>query len=70
MKYIFGRKMNGIIHGGDYNPEVMRVDSMGNRNRHGMRHNHCLSSPVFQEKARTIDRKLAEAVGNISAIPL
>lgn len=143
MKYIFGRKMNGIIHGGDYNPEqwldrpdilqkdieymkdagineatlgvfawamyepqegvfridwlkqimdnlyengiytilatptgarpawmdlkypeVMRVDSMGNRNRHGMRHNHCLSSPVFQEKARTIDRKLAEAVGN------
>ena len=45
-------------------PEVMRVDNMGNRNRHGFRHNHCLSSTVFQEKIQTIDRKLAEAVGN------
>lgn len=45
-------------------PEVMRVDSMGNRNRHGYRHNHCLSSTVFQDKARIIDKKLAETVGN------
>lgn len=45
-------------------PEVMRVDGMGNRNRHGFRHNHCLSSPVFQEKISIIDRKLAETVGN------
>ncbi|MCQ2482805.1 MAG: beta-galactosidase [Clostridia bacterium] len=45
-------------------PEVMRVDNMGNRNRHGFRHNHCLSSEVFREKARIIDRKLVETVGN------
>lgn len=45
-------------------PEVMRVDSMGNRNRHGLRHNHCLSSTVYQEKVRIIDRKLVENFGN------
>ncbi len=45
-------------------PEVMRVDGMGQRNRHGLRHNHCLSSPIYREKVRTIDRKLVEEVGN------
>lgn len=44
-------------------PEVMRVDSMGVRNHHGFRHNHCLSSTVFREKIGIIDRKLAETVG-------
>ncbi len=43
-------------------PEVMRVDGMGNRNRHGLRHNHCMSSGKFREKVRLIDGKLAEAV--------
>lgn len=143
MKYIFGRRLNGILHGGDYNPEqwldrpdilkkdieymkqagineatlgvfswamyepvegefhfewlkqimdnlyengiytilatpsgarpvwmdrkypeVMRVDAMGNRNRHGFRHNHCLSSEVYKEKVRILDRKLAQEVGS------
>lgn len=45
-------------------PEVMRVDGMGNRNRHGLRHNHCMSSEVYREKVRLIDQKLIEAVGN------
>ena len=45
-------------------PEVMRVDGMGHRNRHGFRHNHCLSSEVFRDKVRTIDRKLAEIAGS------
>lgn len=45
-------------------PEVMRVDSMGNRNHHGLRHNHCMTSPKFREKIQILDRKLAEAVGN------
>ena len=45
-------------------PEVMRVDGMGIRNRHGMRHNHCLSSKVFREKTGIIDRKLAESIGS------
>ncbi|MBP5264657.1 MAG: beta-galactosidase [Lachnospiraceae bacterium] len=42
-------------------PEVMRVDGMGNRNRHGQRHNHCLSSGIFREKMRIINGKLAQA---------
>ena len=41
-------------------PEVMRVDGMGNRNRHSFRHNHCLSSPKFREKIGIINRQLAE----------
>ena len=45
-------------------PEVMRVDANGNRNRHGGRHNHCMSSEKYREKVRIIDGKLAEAVGN------
>ena len=45
-------------------PEVMRVDGMGHRNRHGFRHNHCLSSEVFRDKVRTIDKKLAETAGD------
>ena len=44
-------------------PEVMRVDGMGHRNRHGFRHNHCLSSEVFRDKVRTIDTKLAKIAG-------
>ena len=45
-------------------PEVMRVDQNGVRNRHGFRHNHCLSSKVFREQIGIIDRKLAETVGD------
>lgn len=45
-------------------PEVMRVDGMGNRNRHGLRHNHCMSSEIYREKVRLINQKLVEAVGN------
>ena len=45
-------------------PEVMRVDGMGIRRRHGLRHNHCPSSEVYREKVRIIDRKLAECVGD------
>lgn len=45
-------------------PEVMRVDGMGHRNRHGFRHNHCLSSEVYREKVRIINGKLAREFGN------
>jgi beta-galactosidase len=40
--------------------EVRRVDTEGRRELHGSRHNHCASSPVFREKVRTINGKLAE----------
>ena len=45
-------------------PEVMRVDDMGIRRRHGLRHNHCLSSEVYREKVGIINKKLAEEVGD------
>ena len=45
-------------------PEAMRVNKMGQREHHGGRHNHCMSSPVYREKVALIDRKLAEKFGS------
>lgn len=41
-------------------PEVLRVSSNRMRNSHGGRHNHCYTSPVYREKTRIINTKLAE----------
>lgn len=41
-------------------PEVCRVNRDGRRARHSGRHNHCRTSPVYREKCRTINTKLAE----------
>lgn len=41
-------------------PEVLRVEESGIRNEFGVRHNHCLTSPVYREKVRKINRLLAE----------
>lgn len=41
-------------------PEVLMVRDDGIRNTHGRRHNFCLTSPVYREKVRNINRKLAE----------
>ena len=41
-------------------PEVLRVEENGIRNEYGVRHNHCITSPVYREKVRNINRKLAE----------
>lgn len=45
-------------------PEAMRVDRAGMRCRHGGRHNHCMSSPVYREKTAVFDRKLAKRLGS------
>lgn len=45
-------------------PEAMRVDDYGVRAHHGVRHNHCMSSPIYREKVSGIIRKLYEAVGD------
>lgn len=42
-------------------PEAMRADSRGMRAHHGVRHNHCMSSPIFREKVRTVDTELIKA---------
>ena len=41
-------------------PEVRRMAEDGVRYRYGNRHNHCYSSPVYREKTRIINTKLAE----------
>ena len=44
-------------------PEVLRVSNTLKRNTFGGRHNHCYSSPVFREKVRQIDSRLAKRYG-------
>lgn len=41
-------------------PEVLRIEETGIRNEFGVRHNHCLTSPVYREKVKKINRMLAE----------
>ena len=41
-------------------PEVLRVRPERLRNLHGVRHNHCFTSPVYREKVSIINTKLAE----------
>ncbi|MCI8796554.1 MAG: beta-galactosidase [Dorea sp.] len=48
----------------DKYPEVLRVDSTGNRAFFGGRHNHCYTSPLYREKVRIMNKKLAENFGN------
>ena len=40
-------------------PEVLRVDENGIRNDFGVRHNHCLTSPLYRKKVREINRVIA-----------
>jgi beta-galactosidase len=45
-------------------PEVLRVGANRVRNLHGVRHNHCYTSPVYREKVKIMNTKLAERYGN------
>ena len=40
-------------------PEVLRTEESGIRNEYGVRHNHCLTSPVYRQKTAGINRMLA-----------
>lgn len=51
-------------------PEVRRVDKAGKREPSGWRHNHCLSSPVYREKARAINTRLAQRYQKHPALAL
>ena len=44
----------------DKYPEVLRVDDTGRRQKFSGRHNHCFTSPVYREKVKKINKKLAE----------
>lgn len=48
----------------DKYPEVLRVGYDGVRAHFGGRHNHCYTSPIYREKVRQMNRKLAERYGN------
>ena len=45
---------------GEKYPEVFRVKDDGVREHFKARHNHCLTSPVYREKVRAINSRLAE----------
>jgi beta-galactosidase len=49
-------------------PEVLRVRPDRGRNLFGRRHNHCLTSPVYREKVRQIDARLAERYADHPAL--
>lgn len=49
-------------------PEVLRVEKNRVRNLHGMRHNHCFTSPVYREKVTIMNTKLAERYSQHPAV--
>ncbi|MCQ2462032.1 MAG: beta-galactosidase [Clostridia bacterium] len=51
-------------------PEVLRVNEEGVRNEYGVRHNHCLTSPLYREKVRNINRIIAERYKNHPAVKM
>lgn len=48
----------------DKYPEVLRVEADRHRNLFGGRHNHCYTSPVYREKTRQMNMRLAERFGD------
>lgn len=52
----------------DKYPEVLRVDSFGRRAGFGGRHNHCFTSPVYREKVRQMNTRLAQRYGRHPAV--
>jgi len=51
-------------------PEVLRVGANRVRNLHGLRHNHCYTSPIYREQTQRINRMLAERYGSHPALIL
>ncbi len=45
-------------------PEIARVNTNGQHELQGRRQNHCMSSPIYREKVRQINQKLAERFAN------
>lgn len=49
-------------------PEVLRCDNKFVRQHYGVRHNHCYTSPIYREKIKIINTKLAERYKNHPAL--
>lgn len=54
----------------DKYPEVLRVDANRQRALYGYRHNHCYTSPVYRQKVREINMRLAERYGSREGVIL
>lgn len=54
----------------DRYPEILRVREDRQRNLFGERHNHCYTSPIYREKVRAINQRLAEKFADHPAIIL
>jgi beta-galactosidase len=52
----------------DKYPEVLRVNKNLDREHFRGRHNHCYTSPVYREKVRIINTRLAERYGKHPAV--
>lgn len=51
-------------------PEIRRVNEMGLREKQGVRHNHCYTSPVYREKVKNINTALAKRYKDHNALIL
>ncbi len=51
-------------------PEVLRVADNGVRNAYGDRHNHCLTSPIYREKVKQMNTRLAQHFAGNPAVIL
>ncbi len=51
-------------------PEVLRVDENGIRNEYGVRHNHCLTSPIYRKKVREINTIIAKRYKDHPAVKM
>ena len=51
-------------------PEVLRVANNGVRNAYGDRHNHCLTSPIYRDKVKQINTRLAQHFAGNPAVIL
>ena len=51
-------------------PEVLRVEETGIRNEYGVRHNHCLTSPLYRQKVREINTVLAKRYAKHPALKM
>lgn len=49
-------------------PEVLRVNERRERQLFGARHNHCMTSPMYREKVRIMNTKLAERYSHHPAV--
>ncbi|MDT2757215.1 beta-galactosidase [Enterococcus asini] len=49
-------------------PQVNRTNALGQKHRHGFRHNHCYTSPIYRQKVQEINRLLAERYGQNPAL--